>query len=75
MNPPNIANIHVKAVKNTIPATDNAALFVIAVALPPCPVLALDIIRSKSTQINAIPEITNAITETTVGTFDVVLTD
>lgn len=75
MSPPNIANIHVKAVKNTIPATDNAALFVIAVALPPCPVPVLDIIRSKSTQTSAIPETTNAITETTVGTIDVVFTD
>jgi hypothetical protein len=74
-SPPNKANIHVKAVKNTIPASDNAALFVIAVALSPCPVPALDIIRSKSTQTSAIPETTNAITDITVGTMDVVLTD
>lgn len=75
MSPPKIANIHVKAVKKTIPVTDNAALFVIAVALPPCPVPALDTIRSKTTQMSAKPETTNAITEMTVGTIDVVPAD
>ena len=69
------ANIHVNAVKNTISAIVSAALFVTAVALPPCPVPDLDMIRSKSTQTSAIPETTNAMIEKTFGTIDVVLTD
>ena len=73
--PPNIANIHVKAVKKIIPVTDNAALFVIAVAVPSCPVPALEMTRSKSTQISAMAETTNAMTEKTVGTPDDVLPD
>jgi len=75
MSPPKIANIHVKAAKKTIPVTDNATLFVIAVALPPCPVPVLDIIRSKTTQMSAIPDTTSAITEITFGAVDVVLAD
>ena len=75
MSPPNIANIHVKAVKNIIPATDSAALFVTDVAVPPCPVPALDMISSKNTQTSAIPEFTNAMAETIVGTIDFFFTD
>jgi hypothetical protein len=75
VSPPKIANIHVKAAKKTIPVTDNAALFVIAVALPPCPVPTLDTIRSKMAQTSAIPDTTSAITEITFGAVDVVLAD
>ena len=68
-------NSHVKAVKNIIPATDSAALFVTDVAVPPCPVPALDMISSKNTQTSAIPEFTNAMAETIVGTIDFFFTD
>ena len=66
---PIIPNIHTPAVKKIMPVNVNIPLFETAVAVPPSGSKA-DVSKRITTHINASTDITNDITENTVGAPD-----